>query len=88
MNAKSKFLISSLLFAASLPVMAANMSININTANAEQLSELSGIGPSKANAIIAYRKAHGPFKDISEITKVKGIGPKLLEHDKAQLALK
>lgn len=88
MNSKFKLLISSLLFAVSLPVIATNTTININKANAEQLSELSGIGPSKANAIIAYRKAHGPFKDITDITKVKGIGPKLLEHDKPQLTLK
>jgi len=48
--------------------------ININTADVTLLDELSGIGPSKAQAIIDYRVAHGGFKSISEITNVKGIG--------------
>ena len=50
-------------------------SININTASAELLETLPGIGPSKAAAIIAYRGAHGPFKTIEDIQEVSGIGP-------------
>lgn len=52
--------------------------ININTATAEQLTELKGIGPVYAKRIVEYRKAHGPFQKPEDIMKVKGIGPKLL----------
>ncbi len=50
--------------------------VNINTASAEQLTELPGIGPSKAGAIVAYRAEH-PFKSVDEFKDVKGIGDKL-----------
>lgn len=51
--------------------------ININQADANLLTELPGIGPSKAKAIIAYREQHGAFNKVNDITKVKGIGPKM-----------
>lgn len=51
--------------------------ININTATADQLQTLKGIGPSKAQAIIADREQKGDFKSIDEIKRVKGIGEKL-----------
>lgn len=47
--------------------------INLNTADAGQLSTLSGIGQSKAEAIIAYREEHGDFASIEEIMNVEGI---------------
>ena len=47
--------------------------INLNTATAEQLDKLYGIGPVKAQAIIEYRQQHGNFKSIDEIKNVKGI---------------
>ena len=53
--------------------------ININTATAETLQTLSGIGETKAAAIVEYRETHGAFSDISEITNVSGIGEKILE---------
>jgi competence protein ComEA len=49
--------------------------ININTASQEQISQtLTGIGPSKAAAIVAYRTENGPFQSIDQIEEVKGIG--------------
>ncbi|WP_026674619.1 helix-hairpin-helix domain-containing protein [Alkalihalobacterium bogoriense] len=53
--------------------------ININNATAEELQTLSGIGPSKAAAIISYREEHGPFQTPEDVLKVSGIGPKSLE---------
>lgn len=47
--------------------------VNINTATAEELDALPGIGPSKAQAIIDFRNQHGPFNSIEDIKNVKGI---------------
>lgn len=61
--------------------------VNINTATAEQLSQLKGIGANKAMAIIEYRNTHGKFTDINQLSEVKGIGPKLLEQNRANIKL-
>ena len=53
-------------------------SVNINTANQKEIEALPGIGPAKAAAIITYRTTHGNFTSPGELTKVKGIGQKLL----------
>ena len=53
--------------------------ININTATKDELVALPGIGPAKAQAIVDYRKAHGPFKTVEELKDVKGIGAKRFE---------
>ena len=47
--------------------------VNIQTATADQLQLLPGIGPSKAAAIVAYREAH-PFHRVEDIMRVRGIG--------------
>ena len=60
--------------------------INLNTASAEQLMLLPGIGKSKADEIITYRQAH-PFKAVAELTEVKGIGPKMLEKLQSHLTV-
>jgi competence protein ComEA len=52
--------------------------VNINTATADELMLLPGIGPAKANAIIALRSAES-FKGTEDLLKVKGIGDKLYE---------
>ncbi len=61
--------------------------VNINTANLDELVALSGIGPSKAQAIIDYRKAHGPFKSVDDLKLVKGIGAKRLEKLRADITV-
>ncbi len=53
--------------------------IDINTADAEALMSLPGIGEAKAAAIIAYREEHGPFRYPEELLNVKGIGEGILE---------
>lgn len=52
--------------------------ININTATAEQLEMLPGIGEVIARRIIDYRNTHGPFQSVYALTNVKGIGEKRL----------
>lgn len=54
--------------------------ININTATAEELQTLAGMGEVKTAAVIAYREEHGGFSDISEIMNVSGIGEKMFEN--------
>ena len=61
--------------------------IRLNSASADQLQQLSGIGEKKAEAILQYRQQHGKFKTIEELQNIKGIGPKLLQKNKDRLAL-
>ena len=56
-----------------------NTLVNINTASAEVLSSLEGIGASKAQSIIRYRENNGPFTKKEDLLKVEGIGDKLYE---------
>jgi competence protein ComEA len=66
---------------------AATGKININTASAEELDKLPGIGPSIAQAIIDYRTKNGLFKQIEDINDVKGIGDALFEKIKDQITV-
>lgn len=62
--------------------------VNINTADAATLArQLSGVGLSRAEEIIRYREAYGPFAAIEELSEVKGIGPATLERNRALITL-
>lgn len=60
-------------------VATAIAAININTADEKALEQLPGVGPAKAKAIVEYRIQHGSYKNVDDLLKVKGIGPKILE---------
>jgi competence protein ComEA len=53
--------------------------VNINTATADQLTALPGIGPKLAARIVEYRQKAGGFKSVQEVVNVKGIGEKSFE---------
>jgi competence protein ComEA len=53
--------------------------LDLNSATAAQLEQLPGIGPSKSQAILAYREQHHGFGSTKELLEVKGIGPKMFD---------
>jgi len=61
--------------------------VNVNSATAEELALLPGVGPTKAQAIIRYRTEHGAFKRVEDLAAVKGIGEKGLEKLRPHVAL-
>jgi competence protein ComEA len=61
--------------------------VSINSASAEELDTLPGIGPATAAKIIEYRQRHGGFKTVDELAAVKGIGPKKLERLRPRVTL-
>jgi competence protein ComEA len=77
--------LSAFLTAASFTALAGK--ININEADTAALTELNGIGQARAEAIVAYRKAHGPFRTIEDLTNVKGIGPAFVDKNREQLTV-
>lgn len=48
--------------------------VDLNTAQLDDLTGLSGIGEAKAQAILDYRREHGPFRRVEDIMQIKGIG--------------
>jgi competence protein ComEA len=60
--------------------------LNINTATSEQLQLLPGVGPAKADRVVAYRKSNGPFKRVKDLRRVKGFGYKSLQKLEKHLA--
>ncbi|MBS0193964.1 MAG: helix-hairpin-helix domain-containing protein [Proteobacteria bacterium] len=62
--------------------------VDVNTADAKQLHEsLVNIGPSKAAAIVAWRKSHGAFRSADELAQVKGIGLKTIDKNRNYIVL-
>ena len=60
--------------------------VDVNSADAKTLAkELDGVGLSKAQAIVDYRKANGPFKSADDLAKVKGLGQKTVDRNRPNL---
>ena len=73
--------------AGTFPAYAADGVVNVNTATAEELVRLPGIGDAKARAILDYRKEKGAFKSVEQLREVKGIGDAALERLRPHLAI-
>ncbi len=65
----------------------ASQPVDLNTATVQQLEQIKGIGPTRANAIVAYRSQHKRFSKVAELIQVKGIGAKTLAKLKNQLTV-
>ena len=62
--------------------------VDINSADAPTLAAgLNGVGMKKAEAIVAYREANGPFADADALADVKGIGEKTVEHNRDAISV-
>lgn len=86
-----KGFVTALLLSLSLSISSAVLAqaiapINVNTADEELLSELPGIGPSRAAAIIEERETNGAFADADDLTRVSGIGAATIDRMRDQLA--
>lgn len=62
-------------------------SVNINTADVQELTKLKGVGVKKAEAIIAWRKENGSFKTIDQLLEVKGIGEATLAANRENIRI-
>lgn len=73
---------------AALAVSPPAQQVNINTADAATLDRLlDGVGPTKAQAIVDYRKANGAFRSPADLAKVKGIGPATVQRNAARISV-
>ncbi len=71
-----------------LPAVSLAGPVDINKADAATLAkELNGIGMSRAQAIVAYREKNGAFKSAEDLLKIKGIGAKVIETNRANIRL-
>jgi len=68
--------------------LAEDLSVDVNTATAEELAEaLHGVGQAKARAIIEYRDENGEFEHIDELVNVRGIGLRTVDRNRDRIEL-
>ena len=61
--------------------------ISLNSADAQQLQQLPGVGPVIAERIVAWRMANGPFRSVAELGEVSGIGPAMIARIEDQVGM-
>lgn len=61
--------------------------VDLNSATQAQLESVKGIGETKARAIIDYRRKMGPFRNVDDLKKVTGFGPKTVARMRAELTV-
>lgn len=74
-------------FSGSILAADGNGKININTATAEELTQLKGVGEKIAASIVKYREDTGLFKSVTDLGQIKGIGPKILADNADMLTI-
>ncbi|WP_265437338.1 ComEA family DNA-binding protein [Aeromonas media] len=62
--------------------------INLNTASADELAALKGVGEKKAQAIVDYREKQGKFTSVDQLAEVSGIGPATLDANRDMIIVK
>lgn len=86
---RNVLLVFAFLFAATGVSFAVGDAVDINTADAQTLAAvIKGVGTDKAEAIVAYRDSHGPFKSVDDLSKVKGIGQKTIDRNRDAITAK
>lgn len=70
----NKMLMTLLVAGFALNMLTAQAAVNLNSATAADLQDVTGIGPKKAEAIVEYRKKNGQFKSVDDLDKVPGFG--------------
>jgi competence protein ComEA len=82
------FVALAMVMAFSAPLWAGDAGkINLNKATATEISQLKGIGMKYAERIVEFRDKNGPFKQVEDLLKVQGIGPKILEKNKDRITV-
>lgn len=62
--------------------------VNINSASADEMASVPGLGEKKSQAIVKFREKHGPFARLEDLKKVDGIGDKLFEKIRQYVTVK
>ncbi|MEK6584107.1 MAG: helix-hairpin-helix domain-containing protein [Nitrospirota bacterium] len=62
--------------------------VNINSASADEMASVPGLGEKKSQAIVKFREKHGPFARVEDLKKVDGIGDKLFEKIRQYVTVK
>lgn len=65
----------------------AHAAVDLNTATQSELESVKGLGPAKAQAIIAYRDKNGPFKSVDDLDRIKGFGKASIKRLEGQITV-
>lgn len=80
-------LFAALVLGGAAALAAASEPIDINRADAAALAELHGVGPARAEAIVAERESNGPFRSIEDLIRVKGLGQSVIERNRGRVTV-
>ena len=83
----NKMLMTLLVAGFALNMLTAQAAVNLNSATAADLQDVTGIGPKKAEAIVEYRKKNGQFKSVDDLDKVPGFGKSTVDKVRKDLTV-